>query len=172
MAADGEIIRGTMEYARLFASANQNVFHWQIEGGNPTDEQVRDAVEDWTINDWHDRWQFIASDTTTLTQIRLLVVNTVGQVLRDLGTVEIGLIGNSPDAVTSAAVSAYMIANTEDPTIRGSKYVPCISEESINNGALTNAALLDIGLLLVQYLFDISVAPAGFLIAGVLSKKH
>jgi len=171
MAADGEIIRVTMNYARLFASAVQNVFHWQIEGGNPTDEQVRDALEDWTINDWADRWVFLASDTTTLTSIRVLVVSNLGTVLRDLGTVDIGVIGNSMDSVTSAAVSAYMIGNTLDPTIRGSKYVPCISEETINNGAITNAALTDLGLLLVQYLFDISVAPAGFLIAGVLSKK-
>lgn len=171
MAIDGEIIRVTMSYARLFASAVQNVFHWQIEGGNPTDEQVTDALEDWTVNDWADRWQFLASDTTTLTDIRALVVGLDGTVLRDLGTIPIGVVGNSPDAVTSAAVSAYMLGNTLDPTLRGSKYVPCISEEMINNGALTNDALADLGLLLVQYLFDISVAPAGFLIAGILSKK-
>ncbi len=171
MAVDGEIIRGTISYVQQFASAIQNVFHWEVSGGNPTDEDVVTAIELWVLQDWHDRWQQLTSNQSTMRDIRLLVVNELGQVVRDLGTVDIGLSGTQMDTVTSAAVSAYMIGNTLNPTIRGSKYVPGIAEGSINNGALTNDALADLGILLVQYLFDIDLSPAGFLIAGVLSSK-
>ena len=171
MAVDGEIIRGTISYVQQFASAIQNVFHWEVSGGNPTDEDVVTAIELWVLQDWHDRWQQLTSNQSTMRDIRLLVVNELGQVVRDLGTVDIGLSGTQMDTVTSAAVSAYMIGNTLNPTIRGSKYVPGIAEGSINNGALTNDALADLGVLLVQYLFDIDLSPAGFLIAGVLSSK-
>ncbi len=171
MAVDGEIIRGTISYVQEFASAIQNVFHWEVQGGNPTDEDVVDGVEDWVLNDWHDRWQQLTSNQSTLRDIRILVVDSNGGVIRDLGTVDIGLSGLQMEQVVSSAVSAYMIGNTLNPTIRGSKYVPGLAENSVNNGALTNDALADLGILLVQYLFDIDLSPAGFLIAGVLSSK-
>lgn len=171
MADVGEIIRATAFYTRPFASQIQNVFHWQLVDGAADDSDIVDELEDWFTNDWGAAWAQMASGQITLTEVNIQVVATDGEVLRNLGEPQIGVTGVHAETTLAAATSAYILGNTDVPQIRGSKYIPGMSELEINNGAWTNPALVELGLILIEYLTDVNIGVGGRLLAGVLSKK-
>lgn len=167
-----EIVRATVHYTRPFASASQNVFHWQLADTASSDEDVVDEIVDWVTNDWGADWQAMAATQATLQEVDILIVNVAGEVLRDLGTETIAINGTRIFTVLAAATSAYLQGNTNIPQVRGAKYIPGASENELNNGAWTNEMLATMALLLIEWLTDINIPAAGILISGVLSSRE
>lgn len=171
MATVGEIIRLVIHYSQPNAGDCQNVFHFELTDEDATDARVLDDLTDWVTEVWGPDWADIAASVANLEYIDVDVVNAAGEVLRNIGGAIIDIAGDSVTQVTSAAVSAYILAYTTLPKQRGSKYIPGLSEDAVASGTINPAYLGQMAILLADYLADIVVAESARLVAGVLSKK-
>lgn len=164
----GELLRATVNYIIPNASAVQNVFYWRLDIANIPDADVLTFFDDWFTNDWGSRWADVASQNAVLSTVDLMVVNGDGTVLRSVGTAIIGLTGTVVSETTSAAVSAYLSADTALPKTRGRKYVPGVSESGVLNGLFDVATVANLILLLTEYLADFNPQGNAIFKPGVL----
>jgi len=169
--SNGDIVKVILEYVYPGASTALNIFHYVYSGASSTDEDTLDALETWFTADWADTWADLAPSTASVDNLKAQIVSAAGVVLRDLGTAVIGVPGILGSEVNPGAVSGYLMANTASPQIRGSKYVPGISEGAIVAGLFSAPAVLDLGLLLVDYLANITIITGERLLPGCLSTK-
>lgn len=170
MAEIGEIIRLVIHYSQPNAGDCQNVFHFLMTDDEPSDSGLLEGIATWVTDVWADDWAGIAASVANVEYIDVDVVNTLGEVLRNVGGAVIDVSGESVTQVTSAAVSAYILAYTELPKQRGSKYIPGLSEDAVASGSLNPAVLGVMASLLADFLMDISIPDGGSLTPGVLSK--
>lgn len=154
MASNGEILRVVFNYLVPGASQVLNVFTWMIDTGNPTDTEVLDDMAEWAENVWGVNWADLAQSATELDLIDVDVVAADGTVVRNLGARAIGLVGLVGGETGVAAASGHIIADTVHPKTRGSKYIPGLGEGNLLNGVLTTESLVDLTLLLVDYVTD------------------
>lgn len=171
MAEIGEIVRVVLHYSQPNAGDCQNVFHFLMTDDEPTDAGLLEGIADWVTDVWAPDWAAIASSVAILEYIDVDIVNVAGEVLRNIGGAIIDVNGDSVTQVTSAAVSAYLLAYTELPKQRGSKYLPGLSEDAVASGTINPAYLGQLAILLADYLLDISIPDGGTIVAGILSKK-
>ena len=169
MADIGDTVRGVVRYVTPGASEQLNIFYWTITEvaiGNPA---LLDLIEEWVELTWAPAWQPIASGDSEIFDVAVDTLNLDGTVKQNIGSALINIDGSGPAAVTSAAVSGYLLAPTNEPRSRGSKYVPGIDEVAIVQGLFSSAALADLAVLAALYITNI-VAPVGsVLLPGVLS---
>lgn len=168
----GDILRVVLEYAFPGAGTALNVFHYIYSGGDVDETTVMDAIVEWAENEWGATWAGMASSTATLEGVRVEEVNVAGELLRDVGAELIGIVGTNGADVMPAAVSAYVQGYTNVPQVFGRKYVPGISEASIDNGTFTAGQLAQLALLLLDYIDEINVGTGQNLFPGVLSKRE
>lgn len=171
MAEIGEIFRATVNYSVPASSEAQNVFHWVLETATIEDFKIFDEISRWVEFDWGDHWAQIGSDDSTIESVKVDVVDIDGTIVRAVGLAVIGLSGGEAGGVVSAAVSAYMLLKTVRPKVRGSKYIPAMSESSIDNGALNTAALAQMAFLLIEYATTLNPEGAAELVPGVPSRS-
>lgn len=164
------LIKLTLSYVYANASVANNVFIWSLGNLATEDVDVVDAIELWVTAFWGPAWQGIASSAAELVNGAVDVMNPDGTVAANLGIFPINLVGSDGAPVTSAAVSGYLLAQTELPKARGSKYLPGVSEGAIGNGEFTPAAIADLSAALLAYLANIQVVGAGKLFPGILSR--
>ena len=170
MADVNDIIRATLVYNSPGASEQNNVFYWVLGNAPIDNDDLLDALANWALTVWGPQWAQLAADVSTLVSVLVDIMNADGTVKENVGAELIGLDGDNSFDVTAAAVSGYLLAQTDNPKIRGSKYVPGISETQITNGVFTVSALAELALLLGIYLANIDLAGGGKLFPGVLSR--
>ena len=170
MADVGDIVRAVIGYSSLGASEQQNVFWWEIEEmgiGNPA---LLTEIADWAENLWGVTWAELASDTSTLVDVSVDLMNPDGTVKVNVGVSVINLAGDGASAVTPAATSGYLLAQTALPKSRGSKYVPGIDENSINDGVFSLGAVIILLALAAVYITPVTTVVGAVLRAGVLTR--
>jgi hypothetical protein len=170
MADIGSIVRGVISYSSPGASDQQNVLWWVLEDigmGNPA---LLAAIAEWVTDLWAPAWALLAADTSTLLEVAVDLMNEDGTVRVNVGVEPIGIVGNGSDEITSAAVSGYLLAQTDVPNSRGSKYVPGIDESKISAGLFSGLATIDLLLLASLYVTGIPTDLGGLLAPGILSR--
>lgn len=170
MASPGNIIRAAVSVSMPNASVAQLVFWWVVSNQSIGNDDVVDLIEDWFVNTFVDGIKSMMADSVTYVDAEIDRMFTSGTVAENLGTAIIGVSGSEASQAVSAAVAAYMRADTANPKTRGSKYIPGLCEEKIADGALTASALTDLGIALLDYLSDIEDGAGGLLVPGVLSR--
>jgi len=168
---NNEIVRSVFYYSWPGSSEVLNVFFHQYVGTGDDDDDVLSAVATYAGNDWGDLWKTLAPANGSLTHIELDVLETDGTVDRNLGTATINEVGTVASDASAAAVSALLIGNTADATIRGRKFVPGPVESQVVGGIINSATMVILTNLLAQYLDDIIVTGTNVLVPGVLSRK-
>lgn len=168
---NGDVIKMTLEYLYPGAGVAMNVFHYAYLGADLTDSVAVAALVDWVETEWAPTWVDIASTTATLANAVFEVVNVDGDILVNLGTEILDIDGTVAGEVMPAAVSAYIAANTATPGVRGSKYVPGISETMADNGVFNATALAQIAFLLLDYLDTVNVSAGNNFFPVVRSTK-
>lgn len=168
----GDIVKMVLEYAYPGAGTALNIFHFFYGGEDVEDADLMDVMEVFFRDEWGDHWAGLAPTNSSIDQVEGLVVDNAGLTIRDIGSRQIDKDGDLASDVNAAAVSGYLQGNTIVPQVRGSKYIPGLAEESIAGGVFTVTALVDLLLLLGDYLIDIEIVPGSSLRPGVLSSKE
>jgi len=145
---EGEITRSVIHYASPGASDQQNViYHIYGAATEVADSLVLEAFNEYFNDEWAPQWADLAADSSQMDEVTIDVIDVNGLIVRTLGTVLVGLIGNGLGGVTAAGVAGYMLLRTLEPRSRGSKFVPGLDEGSIEQGILTPTAVADLILL-------------------------
>lgn len=168
--AIGEAVRLTLFYTAAAASVANTVFNFVGTTAGSDDTDVLDALEDWIDTFWAPAWADLASDSSELEGFSVDKMNLDGTVAANIGTGDTNVAGTQVADTSTAAVAGYLLAQTELPKQRGSKYIPFLSEGATVDGKLNATALTDMALLLVSYLATINVSGGGKLAPGVLSR--
>lgn len=161
MAANGELLRVVIEYLLPGASTALNVFNYLIDDGNPDDEDVLADFADWVENVWGTDWVDLAQDVASIVGVAIDVMELNGHVARNIGAATLAVPGGVGGEIGVAAASGYILANTEFPKSRGSKYIPGLGEGNLLDGVLTVESLGDLVLLLDEYLATVVGVTAG-----------
>lgn len=170
--SNGDLFKLVIEYLYPGAGTALNVFYY-FYGGDTVDEtDISDAFETFVTVDWYDTWFGLAAQTAAIVGHEVQKVSNTGEILEDIDLQVHNLPGNVPSEVMPAAVSAYLGSKTAIPQVRGSKYVPGIAEQTIDDGIFNAGALANMALLLIDYLKDLNVAGGGILRPGTISKRE
>ena len=167
----GDILKVVIDYFYPGAGTALNIFYYKLFDASQEDDDVLDALEAWALDDWGDEWKDLAPTNATLNNIDVQIVSETGEILRNVGVRVIDLLGVEISDVSPAAVSAYLLAFTSTPQVRGHKYVPGVSEFAITNGLFSGAAAASMGLLLLAYLQNVNIDVGVNLVPGVISTK-
>lgn len=170
MAIPGEIIQATIEYQVGASSTPMNVFHW-IKASTNTDATDMDTIVDWVDGNWGSSWAALAHTAIELVQVTVRVLNGLGTVIRILGSENINVFGDVASTTLPAANAGLMVANTAEPSLQGKKYVPGLSEGTVEAGVITTGALADLANLMVEYLTPIDLVTPSLvtMIPGIYS---
>jgi hypothetical protein len=154
------------------ASQMQNVFFWQWVGDTIANSAVAAALGDWVETDWHGQWSDFASNEVTIDGWQAQEVALNGDILQNIGSdAGLALAGDVISDNDSAAISAFLQANTALPKQKGRKYVTGVADARIENGLINAVSLAQVALLLDVYVSPITdVAGVGDLNPGVLSR--
>ena len=169
--SEGDIIKLVLDHTYPGAGTALNIFEYTFGGLDRDDASFMEDVAEYFTTGWGAHWQALAPEGAFMDSVSGVIIDIAGVVLRDLGSEIINLEGTAGNEVSPAAVSGYLLANTAIPQVRGSKYVPAIGEASVEQGELSAAALLDLGLLLVEYLNPQVLTGGGTIFPGVLSSR-
>jgi len=168
----GDILKIVLEYVYPGAGTALNIFHYFYGGEAVEDTDIMDVIEAFFDVEWGGKWEDLAPSTAEIDNLQVVIVDNSGTTIRDLGFRLINHAGNIGADVTPAANSAYLQGNTIVPQVRGSKYVPALSENAITAGILNAGAVATLLLLLGDYLQDLVVTPGNVLRPGVLSSRE
>lgn len=168
----GEILRMAVYYGAANSSVPQNVFVFELQGADVPDATVLTSMSLWIEEEWHPDWSDIASNEVTIDAITLDILNPDGTVERNIGSDAFtGLAGDVISDNDSAAVAAYMQADTAIPKTRGRKYVPGIADTRIENGLINAVTLAQMVVLAATYVTERDlVGGTAQLVPGVLSR--
>ena len=170
MADVGDIVRAVVTYQSPGASIQQNVFWWIIEEmgiGNPA---LLAEISDWVSVDWGLLWAEVASDQVNLVDVSVDLMNPDGTVKVNVGIDVINLPGDGASTVLPAATSGYLLAQTALPKSRGSKYIPGMDENSLDEGVFTLIAVVLLLSMAVIYVAPVTTTVGAVLRAGVLTR--
>lgn len=170
MASVGDIIRVAVHYTQPNASDIMNVFHFVLSGSDITNASLRDALDTWIDTVWGSVWDGLASSQAEIDRFEADIVAADGTVLETIGGSSVNHAGTVGGEVMPPGVAGYIMAYTDVPKARGSKYVPGLSETNTTGGTLTSGALTLLANLLVLYLSTASVGGGASIVPGVLSK--
>jgi len=168
----GDILKIVLEYVYPGAGTALNIFTYFYGGEDAEDTDVMDVLETFFDDEWGSKWEDIAPSTATIDNLQAVIVDNTGTTIRDLGFRLIDRPGNLGAEPTPAAAAAYLQGNTIVPQVRGSKYIPALSENAVTDGILNAGAVAQMLLLLGDYLQDVVVTPGNVLRPGVLSKRE
>lgn len=170
MANVGDIVRVALHYTAANASDMMNVLHFKVTGSDMTNTALEAAIKAWIIAVWAPAWDNLGSQDTQLDRFEADIVGTDGLVLETIGGDSINISGGVLSQPLPPGVAAYMMAYTDVPKARGSKYVPGLAESHVDGGVLTGTCLTQLAALLLVYLADADMGGGTALVAGVLSK--
>lgn len=170
--SNGTILKVVLDYVYPGAGTALNIFNYVYSGADLDDQVVLDGIEDWVTQDWADAWKGLSATEATLENMKVQEVTGLGLVVRDVGFALINQVGINIVGVLPAANSAYIQAYTGIPQVRGSKYVPAISEDEVANGKLTGTGLITLLLLAGFYTDRINLGTGNNLDPGVISKRE
>lgn len=165
----GEILRTVLHYV-IPGSAAQNVFFHEYTGPGTTDASALATIDAWFTAVWGPDWVQLGSQNAEMDFVECDVINPDGTVARNLGAQALNIAGTNPNSTGGAAISSYLLAYTDQPKQRGSKYVPGISEAMYDNNLFTAGALVDMAALLASYLSIINPGQTNEFTPGVLSR--
>lgn len=171
MASVGELIRCTAHYAYDGAGDCQNVFVYELSSANVTDAVLATALDTFFTSVWGTAWAAIAAGVAELTNVDVEVVNTAGEVVRNIANVLVNRMGGGGQEVMPAGVAGYIAGYTDIPKATGKKYVPGIAEAMVTDGQFTTAGQAALLGLAAAYIADVAGGGSAILIAGLLSKK-
>jgi hypothetical protein len=167
--AIGEVIRLAAHFTHLAGSVGMMVF-WYEAVANVSDEDTLAELGAHLLGEILPRWAEVADADAQATHADVDVVNLNGTVDRNLGVVALSLDGDISGQVMPAGVAAMVQAYTNIPTSRGKKYLPYISEATVDEGYLNAGALTSLALFLLEYLLVLEFGLADSWRPGVLSR--
>ena len=139
----GEIVRSTVKHSSLGASEQLNIVYHILGSASAIDDSlVLVGMTEYYQNLWAPAWTALADENSTLEEVAMDVIGTDGLIVRVLGSALVSQIGTGSVGVTAAAVAAYLLLRTAAPKSRGSKYIPGLSENVIDDGILTPAGIV------------------------------
>jgi hypothetical protein len=144
------IFRVVLSYESPNASEILNVFHFQPLGDDPSSTAILDDFEAWATTNWGLDFIDFASQEVTLTGLEISRMNIDGTVAEDIGSRVLDVQGGVGADTAPQAAAGYIMANTEFPKQRGSKYIPGVSEGSFAAGVLDAESVGDLILLLLD----------------------
>jgi hypothetical protein len=168
MAIPGEIVRINVKYSMPGASEMLNVFFGEV-AGLIADTALADAIDDWVVGDWGAAWVDFASSDVDLISWEADIVFGNGHVDRNLGGQSVGIAGGDNGDVEPAAVAGYVLAYTDYPKSRGSKYVPGLPDSKVVDGHITAGHLVNLAVLLLRLISFDGTALEDILWSGLLS---
>jgi len=168
--SEGDLLRATLRYTYPSAGLALNIFEFVYGGIDKDDEEVLDGIEAWALL-WGAIWNELSPAVAELDAVDLVAIDSLGVVIRDLGTAVLGVVGTVPGEVSPAAVAGYVLANTDIPQVRASKYLPGMAEGVIEDGEFNVAAIADLVLILAHWITPYNFAGGGTIFSGVLSSK-
>lgn len=160
MAIIGEIVRATMSYNYPSGSTPQNVFHW-VKRTTNSDFEDFSAIQEWTSDVWAADWKELAANAVALIEVIVTIVNVLGVVQRVLGSSNPNEFGTVASTVLPPANAAYMQAATGAPKVLGKKYIPGLSEGTVEAGVVTLSAMGQLAFLAIDYITPIDVSVSG-----------
>lgn len=166
---DGEVLRVALHYAMKGASDVMNVFHFVYEGTGDTDSSVLTNIEDWLTDVWGVDWALLASDDADMTFADVDIVNTLGEVVRNLGVATAAVVGGNNTDESAVAAAYFMMADTGFPKNRGKKYVPGLTEVALVDGLLSITYLAKLVVLLSTWMTTETSPSNGELVPGIMS---
>lgn len=166
----GETLRVVLRYSAPNSSEILNVFHYAYSGAGDTDADVLTACDTFFTDDWGDAWANVTSDDLSISEIELDVINDDGTVLRNIGSAAIGVTGVNAVDMSATGVAALLTADTIFPKQRGRKFVPGLSEGSLEDSLIAAGTIALLALLTLEYLADITGILNGQLTPGILSR--
>lgn len=170
MADIGDIVRSVITYSTPGASEQQNVFWHIIEEmgiGNPA---LLVEIAKWVEESWGPIWAELAASSSQLVDVSVDIMNPDGTVKVNVGITLIGLDGDQASNATSAAVSGYLLAQTNLPKSRGSKYMPGVSEGAIDDGEFSLGSVIIMLAAAIIYVTPVTTVVGAVLKAGVLTR--
>lgn len=171
MAEVGEWVRATLSYAQPGASIQENVFFWEVKA-TADDEEVFDALSAWAVGEWGDAWATFAADAAEIIGLAAEIVEFVAGVLvvaRTLGDTILAVAGTQAFDQQAAAVAATIFAPTARPKSRGRKFIPSVSETSVDEGLFDAALLTSLAALCAIYVAELTGTGGVVLTPGVPS---
>lgn len=151
MASEGDIIRLVIEYGLPAASAALNVLYFRL-GGDASDGDVLDDLDDWVTEVWGADWSAFGALTAAIIGMAVDVVDFEGHVLANIGSGTLNIPGTVDTDPTSAGDAAYMKADTAVPKTRGSKYLPGLAEDNVDAGILDATILGELAIMAIDYM--------------------
>lgn len=171
MAEAGEIARAVIEYTQGGMSTGQNVFFWELKSGGDDSDLMLDIVE-WVEDNWGAEWATFANDAALIISVSVDIVDWVIDsinVIRNIGTEPLAIAGTQAFDQQAGGVAATIFAATERPKSRGRKYIPSVSETSIDDGLYDAALLADLAIMLLHYVSLFNGGTGFILQPGVIS---
>nr|CRY96655.1 hypothetical protein [uncultured prokaryote] len=169
MATTGEILKVVMDYNMPGASADLlNIFYFLL-GNDVDDDDLNSDVLDWATDEWAAKWREFHSNTASVNRIDNYIVDLAGLTVRVLGGSTVGVTGIVSAAATAAGVNASMYAPTARPKSRGRKYVPGVSQASVQGGLLDALYIAKFAELALIYATPYIGALGSELAPGVIS---
>jgi len=140
--ADGDILRVVAAFLWTDGNVNQNVFNCEVSGGGGPydDEDMIDDVTDW-MDDVFSDVENEQSDELQGNTITVYKWDTVGQDWDEVGS---GTWTHTPSAVSEQlprGTAGLVRLWTEDPDVQGRKFIPGLTEGSLEDGLYTGALL-------------------------------
>lgn len=167
---DGEILRVVCRYSAPNSSEHLCVHWYEYSGPGDTDADVLNSCDVFFRTEWGPDWQQSASEDYDFDEIELDVINLDGTVKRNIGSAPASLPGLHTSDMEPPGCAMLLTADTDTPKQRGRKYVPGLSEASVEDGLINAARIASLVLLTLEYLDTITQGLAGDLEPGVLSR--
>lgn len=162
----GDVLRVTSFFTMPNASVPQMV-NWFLCTEAGTDSDTIDSIAIWAMT-WAQAWQELASDEAHFDRFEVSVMREDGTVARDMGGEVINMSGEVSGEIMPAGVAGFGFAPTEEPKVRGRKFIPGIAELALTDGIFTGQNMIRLTALVIA-LFNGIGTPGVGLAAGVLS---
>lgn len=166
----GDILRVALEYSLPNSSQALNVFTYIVDEFTGENADCVADFQEFFEDTWGPAWDNIGSGSADIIGFAIDVLNTNGTVGENVGAASLAIPGTVGNEISASAVSAYLLAQTDIPKTRGSKYVPGLTEAHVADGVINGTGLALITDLLLMYLDPLVPTSGNKYLPGVLAR--
>ena len=169
MASEGEILQVSARYAIPNSGEAINVFTWRLLR-EISDSDLVTLVTFWLDTTWGGRWDDLASGACTLVDGVVTIIDTAGDILRNLGTAPVNIDGIDVGTADAAGVAGLLVAYVVGAGRQGRKYVPGIADTRLSNGIFNADTMTKLALLASVWVDVVMGSGQPTLQPGILSR--
>lgn len=169
--ADGDVLRIVASMLWTDGNVNQNVFNVIMGGsGAPWDDvDIIDDAQDW-LDDMYANITAHASDEIDGNEVIVYKYDAVGDDWDEVGSQSWTWNPTSVTDQLPRGVAGLVRLWTEDPDVQGKKYIPGLTESSVNDGLFNAGVLTDLLAFAADwYLPFVGAASGGTFTPGIWS---